>query len=228
MIRTSVGAWGPSYWTRPRTALFKAKETEDWGDFIWHQISRTRYFTFQWTYALSLCIVSIFQHIKCFMDQAILKIENWENPCYLYFSVSESEHKVDVIWALIKLERNVLRKLLLWDASFLASLFQQWQRDLVMLHFWSWNRIPEELNDVLFIAIWLMLIESHKYISASVNTIDMSDFGEFFMAGPAAWLWWHTWNSSPRTLSGRAHKCICSVLSSLHRFFCKKISRLQT
>ena len=54
---------------------------------------------------------------------------------------------------------------------------------LVMLYFWNWNWIPVELNDVLFIGIWFMQTESHKYISASVNTIDMSGSWYVFIAG---------------------------------------------
>lgn len=66
---------------------------------------------------------------------------------------------------------------------FLALLFSPVARDLVMRYFWNGNWIPVELNDVLFVGIWFLLIESHKYTSASVNTVDTSDSWSVFIAG---------------------------------------------
>lgn len=157
------------------------------------------------------------------------KLKNLGNQYYLHFCVSDSKHEIKVVLGIDKkCECNVLKKLLGWDMFLFGFLFSTLARDIAMLYFWSWNWIPAELNDVLFIAIWCMLIESHKYISASVNTIGMSDFWYFCRAGHVTWLWWHTWNLSPGIFSDGAHKCLCTVLRGLHRVFCKKKSLLQT
>lgn len=66
---------------------------------------------------------------------------------------------------------------------FFCFLVSTVAKALVMLYFWNRNWIPVELNDVLFIGIWFMQTESHKYISASVNTIDMSGSWYVFIAG---------------------------------------------
>lgn len=119
-------------------------------------------------------------------------------------------------------KKNVLKKLLGWDMFLFGFLFLTLARDVAMLYFWSWNWIPAELNDVLFIAIWCMLIESHKYISASVNTIDMSDFWYFYRAGHVTWFWWHTWNLSPGIFPDGTHRCLCTLSKGLYRVFVKR------